>query len=207
MRARVQGCEADAVSRSHADQPIAMIGQCMASPNCYCYFQQTFGEVHTLRTRTKAKLLAIHKTFTSGQAAKMSRLPYHTVNYWAKTGLLSPSVPARGSSTCRGYSFSDLVAMRIAAKLKDAGVGSRELRKVVEFLGTLSYQKPLRDAYLLITHNGDVEVIKEEKLISAVGNSGQVCFVFAIGGEVKELLEEADVIKSPTRGKATLVAS
>jgi len=147
------------------------------------------------------------RTFTAGQAAKAAGLAYHLVDYWAKTGLLVPSAPAHGSNTCRGYSFTDLVAMRVAAKLREAGVGSRELRKVVGYLQKIGYQNPLADAYLLVVHDGDVAVVEKSGLVSALKKPGQIYLVFALGEAVNELMDVASTLSPPTRGKAKLAVA
>lgn len=44
------------------------------------------------------------------------------VEYWALTGVVKPSVPAAGKGTRRGYSFKDLVGLKVAKRLKDVGI-------------------------------------------------------------------------------------
>jgi len=146
------------------------------------------------------------RTFTAGQAAKAAGIAYHLVDYWAKRGLLVPSVPARGSNTCRVYSFTDLIAMRVAAKLREAGVAPRELKKVVDYLQRKGYKHPLAHAYLLV-HNGDVAVVEKSGLVSALKSPGQVYLVFALGDAVSDLMAVAEKIERPTRGKAKLAVA
>jgi hypothetical protein len=46
-------------------------------------------------------------SYTAGQAEKATGVPYNQLNYWAKTGILAPSVTkARGSNKCRATPFS-----------------------------------------------------------------------------------------------------
>lgn len=150
----------------------------------------------------------IHRTFTAGQASKAAGIAYHLVNYWAKTGVLVPSVQsAQGSNTCRVYNFQDLVALRVAAKLREAGIGTSELRKIIEYLQSRGYDAPLAQCYLLVVHNGDVAVVEQKSLVSALKNPGQIYLVFALGDAVKDLISVAEKIERPTRGKAKIAVA
>ena len=61
--------------------------------------------------------------FTAGQAAKVTGLKYATVDYWDRSGFLSPSVAgAQGKGSDRVYSFQDLIALRVARQLREAGI-------------------------------------------------------------------------------------
>jgi DNA-binding transcriptional MerR regulator len=62
---------------------------------------------------------SIEKGFTAGQAVRLTGVAYATLNVWAKTGFLVPSVAgADGSGSMRRYSFGDLVALKIAHSLR-----------------------------------------------------------------------------------------
>jgi DNA-binding transcriptional MerR regulator len=156
---------------------------------------------------TKNQNDVIHSTFTAGQAAKASGVAYCQINYWANTGFIVPSIQkARGSNTCRVYSFRDLVALRVAGRLREAGIALSGLRKVVKKLLQLGYDNPLADAYLLVPANGDVAVVEGDKLISLLKKPGQTWFVFALSETVSELIVVAKTLERPTRGKASKVA-
>jgi len=62
-------------------------------------------------------------------------ISYRQLDYWARTGLVRPSVQdAGGSGTQRLYSFEDLVVLRTIKKLLDAGVSLQRIRKAIGFL-------------------------------------------------------------------------
>jgi DNA-binding transcriptional MerR regulator len=62
-------------------------------------------------------------------------ISYRQLDYWARTGLVRPSVQdAGGSGTQRQYSFEDLVVLRTIKKLLDAGVSLQRIRKAIGFL-------------------------------------------------------------------------
>ena len=148
----------------------------------------------------------IRRVFTAGQAEKATGVPYYTINYWARSGLLVPSAQeANGSNTCRGYSFQDLVALRVARQLREAGVSLQGLRKAVSFLQK-RYKHPLAEAYLVVSGDGDVVVKSHEQLLSALRSPGQAYFVYALSEAVSELTAIARTLKAPTGGKASAVS-
>lgn len=62
-------------------------------------------------------------------------ISYRQLDYWARTGLVRPSIrDAGGSGTQRLYSFQDLVELKTIKKLLDAGVSLQRIRKAIGFL-------------------------------------------------------------------------
>jgi len=73
--------------------------------------------------------------FTPRQVMQLTGVPYSTLNLWAKNGLVQPSVaPGTGTGSERVYSFSDLVALKVAFELRKSGVTTSSIKRVVEFL-------------------------------------------------------------------------
>ena len=61
-------------------------------------------------------------------------LPQHRKR--ARTKFIVPSIAeAQGTGTERRHSFSDLLALRVARELREAGVSTQKLRRVVESSG------------------------------------------------------------------------
>lgn len=68
-------------------------------------------------------------------ACAVTGITYRQLDYWARTGLLEPSVrAARGSGSQRLYSFKDLLVLRVVKKLLDAGVSLQQVRTAVRQL-------------------------------------------------------------------------
>ena len=62
-------------------------------------------------------------------------ITYRQLDYWARTGLLQPSVrAARGSGSQRLYSFRDILVLKVVKKLLDAGVSLQQVRVAVASL-------------------------------------------------------------------------
>src|SRR5690349_10282474 len=69
------------------------------------------------------------------EVCRVIGITYRQLDYWARTGLVTPSVrEAGGSGTQRLYSFQDLVQLRVIRKLIDTGVSLQRIRKAVVYL-------------------------------------------------------------------------
>ncbi|TSB20407.1 MerR family transcriptional regulator [Streptomyces sp. NBC_01525] len=68
-------------------------------------------------------------------ACAAAGITYRQLDYWARTGLVEPSVrPAYGSGTQRLYSFRDVVVLKIVKRLLDTGVSLQNIRTAVQHL-------------------------------------------------------------------------
>ncbi len=98
--------------------------------------------------------------YSSRQAARISGVSLRQLAYWRKSGLLVPSHRTPGGHS--RYTFSDLIALKSARQLLDAGVSLQKIRKsmdaLLRFLPTL--RRPLAEISLVAT--GDVILILHE---------------------------------------------
>jgi len=68
-------------------------------------------------------------------ACSVAGITYRQLDYWARTGLVEPSVrPATGSGTQRLYSFQDLLVLKVVKRLLDTGVSLQQIRTAVTHL-------------------------------------------------------------------------
>ncbi|MGW0737541.1 MerR family transcriptional regulator [Streptomyces sp. NPDC002851] len=68
-------------------------------------------------------------------ACAAAGITYRQLDYWARTGLVEPSVRAAyGSGTQRLYSFRDVVVLKIVKRFLDTGVGLQNIRTTVQHL-------------------------------------------------------------------------
>jgi DNA-binding transcriptional MerR regulator len=114
--------------------------------------------------------------FTARQAARVAGLSYSTVAYWDRSEFLHPSI---GGGKCSGseriYSFQDLVALRVAHQLREAGISLQALRRLVRFLrDQKSMSSPLAHT-CLVTDGCDVYEKRGDALLSIFRNPGQGC--------------------------------
>lgn len=74
-------------------------------------------------------------SFSTGTVACLTRSTSRQIDYWARTGLLRPSVSAAsGRGTRRRYSFQDLVAAQTVASLRQANCPLQKIRAAVRYL-------------------------------------------------------------------------
>jgi DNA-binding transcriptional MerR regulator len=120
--------------------------------------------------------------FTAKQVTAATGVSYQTLNHWARTGLVEPSIArAAGTGTERIYSFRDLIALRLAVELRNGGVTTRAVRKVIEFLRRSNgLENPLPEARLVVTQSDVVLVHSNKELISALKKPGQAYLAFVL---------------------------
>ena len=73
--------------------------------------------------------------FRGPVACGAAGITYRQLDYWARTGLLEPSVrSASGSGTQRLYSFRDILVLKVVKRLLDTGVSLHQIRSAVDHL-------------------------------------------------------------------------
>lgn len=123
----------------------------------------------------------VSEGFSVAQVKQFTGVGSKTLHFWDRSGFLSPSVQgAQGTGTRRVYSFRDLVALRVAAQLRDAGISLQSLRKVVAVLSEMrGLEQPLAETYL-VTNGHDVFERRGEAVLSLLRQPGQPVFSFVI---------------------------
>jgi DNA-binding transcriptional MerR regulator len=75
------------------------------------------------------------------QVCKIVGITYRQLDYWARTGLVRPSVmDANGSGTQRLYSYRDLVELKVIKQMLDAGISLQSARKAVDALRAFDHE-------------------------------------------------------------------
>src|SRR6058998_4420087 len=68
-------------------------------------------------------------------ACSAAGITYRQLDYWARTGLVVPSVrSASGSGSQRLYSFKDILVLKVVKRLLDTGVSLQNIRVAVDAL-------------------------------------------------------------------------
>ena len=112
---------------------------------------------------------------------KLVGISYRQLDYWARTGLVTPSVRAAdGSGTHRLYGFTDLVELKIIKSLLDAGVSLQRIREAIRYLRKESAGKPLTDVMLMSDGEHIYACHSGEEVIDVL-NHGQAVFGIAVG--------------------------
>jgi DNA-binding transcriptional MerR regulator len=68
-------------------------------------------------------------------ACSAAGITYRQLDYWARTGLVEPSVrAAHGSGSQRLYSFRDILVLKVVKRLLDTGISLQQIRAAVQHL-------------------------------------------------------------------------
>lgn len=120
--------------------------------------------------------------------AKVVGVPYSTLDYWARTKFITPSIQdAEGRGSRRLYSFRDVVALRVAKRLRDEGISLRRLRKVVSFLEQHFPEIESGLAMAVLVSDGKrVFLVESDQRLIDVSGGGQLFWAWPI----KPLLAE-----------------
>jgi DNA-binding transcriptional MerR regulator len=68
-------------------------------------------------------------------ACAAAGITYRQLDYWARTGLVQPSVrAAHGSGSLRLYGFRDILVLKVVKRLLDTGISLQQIRAAVSHL-------------------------------------------------------------------------
>jgi DNA-binding transcriptional MerR regulator len=68
-------------------------------------------------------------------ACSAAGITYRQLDYWARTGLVEPTVrAAAGSGSQRLYGFRDILVLKVVKRLLDTGISLQQIRTAVEYL-------------------------------------------------------------------------
>jgi len=119
-------------------------------------------------------------------ACKVADITYRQLDYWARTGLVVPSVrDASGSGTQRLYSFRDIVVLKVVKRLLNAGVSLQNIRKAIETLRQWG-EEDLATMTLISDGTTVYECRSAEEVVDLL-QGGQGVFGIAISGAFKEI--------------------
>ena len=119
-------------------------------------------------------------------ACDAAGISYRQLDYWARTGLVVPSVrDASGSGTQRLYSFRDMVVLKVVKRLLDAGVSLQNIRKAIETLRSRGAED-LAGITLISDGTTVYECRSPEEVVDLL-QGGQGVFGIAISGAFKEI--------------------
>ncbi len=125
------------------------------------------------------------------QVCSLVGITYRQLDYWARTGLLRPSVAeARGSGSKRRYSYRDVLELKVIKQLLDAGISLRSARRAVECLRQ-DLGTDLASANLVMTGARSVLARSEGEVVDLLAGGQGVFNIVPLSGVVGEL--DADI--------------
>ena len=139
--------------------------------------------------------------FHGPQVCGLVGITYRQLDYWARTGLLQPSVAsATGSGSRRVYSYADVLELKVIKQLLDAGVSLQSARRAVECLRE-ELGADLASTNLVLTGNSSVLARTNGEVVDLLAGGQGVFNIVPMAGVVEEL--EADIVRLDTSGSAS----
>src|SRR3954471_6804199 len=124
--------------------------------------------------------------FRGPTACSAAGITYRQLDYWARTGLVEPTVrSATGSGTQRLYSFKDILLLKIIKRLLDAGVSLQQIRIAIDHLRERGTDD-LTQVTLMSDGASVYECRSADEVIDLL-QGGQGVFGIAIGGVWREI--------------------
>ena len=119
-------------------------------------------------------------------ACSAACISYRQLDYWARTGLIEPTIrPAQGSGTQRLYSFTDVLVLKVIKRLLDTGVSLQNIRNAVDLIRTRGADN-LSNLTLISDGASVYECTSDDEVIDLV-KGGQGVFGIAIGSVWREV--------------------
>ncbi|MDR0944931.1 MAG: MerR family transcriptional regulator [Bifidobacteriaceae bacterium] len=113
-------------------------------------------------------------------ACRAAGITYRQLDYWARTGLVEPSVrAAAGSGTQRLYSFRDILVLKVVKRLLDTGVSLQQIRTAVGHLRAQGVEE-LAGVTLMSDGASVYECTSADEVFDLV-QGGQGVFGIAVG--------------------------
>ena len=131
--------------------------------------------------------------FRGSQVCAIVGITYRQLDYWARTGLLRPSIAeAEGSGSKRRYSYGDVLELKVIKRLLDAGLKLQQARQAVECLrGDLG--EDLATAQLVLVGSRSVLAHSGGEVVDLLAGGQGVFNVLPLSGVVSEL--EAAIVE------------
>ena len=127
-------------------------------------------------------------------ACSAAGITYRQLDYWARTGLVEPTVRgATGSGTQRLYSFRDILILKVIKRLLDAGISLQQIRTAIDHLRARGVED-ITQVTLMSDGVSVFECVSDDQVIDLL-RGGQGVFGIALGGVWRDI--EGTLAKLP----------
>ncbi|WP_442914276.1 MerR family transcriptional regulator [Kribbella sp. NBC_01245] len=133
--------------------------------------------------------------FRGPTACAAAGITYRQLDYWARTGLVAPTVrPATGSGTQRLYGFRDVLLLKVIKRLLDAGISLQQIRTAIAHLREQGMDDLTQ--ITLMSDGASVYMCTSPDEVIDLLAGGQGVFGIALGGVWREV--EGSLSELPT---------
>jgi DNA-binding transcriptional MerR regulator len=138
--------------------------------------------------------------YRGATACSAAGISYRQLDYWARTGLVEPSIRnASGSGTQRLYGFRDILVLKIVKRLLDAGVSLQNIRTAVDHLRSRGVTE-LERITLMSDGASIYECASPDEIIDLL-QGGQGVFGIAVGKVWHEVEGSLSVLQGEVNGQ------
>jgi len=140
--------------------------------------------------------------YRGATACSAAGISYRQLDYWARTGLVEPSIrTASGSGTQRLYGFRDILVLKVVKRLLDAGVSLQNIRTAVDHLRNRGVTE-LERITLMSDGASIYECASPDEIIDLL-QGGQGVFGIAVGKVWHEVEGSLSVLQGEVNGHPT----
>ncbi len=132
-------------------------------------------------------------------AATAAGISYRQLDYWARTGLVEPTVQsAQGSGSQRLYGFRDILVLKLVKRLLDTGISLQQIRVAVDQL-RVSGVSDLAQTTLMSDGASVYLCTSNDEVIDLVSR-GQGVFGIAVGKVLREVESSLVLVQATDAG-------
>ena len=140
--------------------------------------------------------------YRGATACSAAGISYRQLDYWARTGLVEPSIrTASGSGTQRLYGFRDILVLKIVKRVLDAGVSLQNIRTAVDHLRSRGVTE-LERITLMSDGASIYECASPDEIIDLL-QGGQGVFGIAVGKVWHEVEGSLSLLQGEVNGRMT----
>lgn len=144
--------------------------------------------------------------YRGATACVAAGISYRQLDYWARTGLVEPSIRgAAGSGSQRLYGFRDILVLKIVKRLLDTGVSLQNIRTAVEHLRNTGISD-LERITLMSDGASIYECTSADDIVDLL-QGGQGVFGIAIGKVWTEVEGSLSTLQGENTEDGSLVSS
>jgi DNA-binding transcriptional MerR regulator len=144
--------------------------------------------------------------YRGATACVAAGISYRQLDYWARTGLVEPSIRgAAGSGSQRLYGFRDILVLKIVKRLLDTGVSLQNIRTAVEHLRSTGISD-LERITLMSDGASIYECTSADDIVDLL-QGGQGVFGIAIGKVWTEVEGSLSTLQGENTEDGSLISS
>jgi DNA-binding transcriptional MerR regulator len=141
--------------------------------------------------------------FSGPQVCGLVGITYRQLDYWARTGLLIPSIAtATGSGSKRRYSYHDVLEIKVIKQLLDAGISLQRTRNAVECLRD-NLNADLASTSLILSGSSSVLASDDGEIVDLLKGGQGVFNIISMAGVISEL--DADIVSIANKSTTNIV--